>query len=58
MRTASQTLTTRRFGSTDLELTTVGFGAWAIGVGVGHTAGDRRTIRTPSQPSFVPLIAA
>ena len=31
MRTASQTLTTRRFGSTDLELTTVGFDAWAIG---------------------------
>ncbi len=33
MATATQTLTTRRFGSTDLELTTVGFGAWAIGGG-------------------------
>jgi aryl-alcohol dehydrogenase-like predicted oxidoreductase len=33
MRTANQTLTTRRLGRTDLELTTVGFGAWAIGGG-------------------------
>jgi aryl-alcohol dehydrogenase-like predicted oxidoreductase len=33
MPTANQTLTTRRLGSTDLELTTVGFGAWAIGGG-------------------------
>ena len=33
MTTATQTLTTRRLGSTDLELTTVGFGAWAIGGG-------------------------
>ena len=28
-----RTLTTRRLGSTDLELTTLGFGAWAIGGG-------------------------
>ena len=27
------TLTTRRLGSTDMEITTVGFGAWAIGGG-------------------------
>jgi aryl-alcohol dehydrogenase-like predicted oxidoreductase len=33
MTTAVRTLTTRRLGSTDLELTTVGFGAWAIGGG-------------------------
>ncbi len=33
MTTATRTLTTRRLGSTDLELTTVGFGAWAIGGG-------------------------
>jgi aryl-alcohol dehydrogenase-like predicted oxidoreductase len=33
MQTATRTLTTRRLGSTDLELTTVGFGAWAIGGG-------------------------
>ena len=33
MATATRTLTTRRLGSTDLELTTVGFGAWAIGGG-------------------------
>jgi aryl-alcohol dehydrogenase-like predicted oxidoreductase len=32
-QTATRTLTTRRLGSTDLELTTVGFGAWAIGGG-------------------------
>jgi len=28
-----RTLTTRRLGSTDMEITTVGFGAWAIGGG-------------------------
>jgi aryl-alcohol dehydrogenase-like predicted oxidoreductase len=33
MQTATRTLTIRRLGSTDLELTTVGFGAWAIGGG-------------------------
>jgi aryl-alcohol dehydrogenase-like predicted oxidoreductase len=33
MQTATRTLATRRLGSTDLELTTVGFGAWAIGGG-------------------------
>src|ERR1700690_4318483 len=33
MTTATRTLTTRQLGSTDLELTTVGFGAWAIGGG-------------------------
>jgi aryl-alcohol dehydrogenase-like predicted oxidoreductase len=33
MQTATRTLTTRRLGSTDLEITTVGFGAWAIGGG-------------------------
>jgi aryl-alcohol dehydrogenase-like predicted oxidoreductase len=33
MATATWTLTTRQLGSTDLELTTVGFGAWAIGGG-------------------------
>jgi aryl-alcohol dehydrogenase-like predicted oxidoreductase len=33
MATATRTLTTRQLGSTDLELTTVGFGAWAIGGG-------------------------
>jgi aryl-alcohol dehydrogenase-like predicted oxidoreductase len=27
------TLTTRRLGATDMEITTVGFGAWAIGGG-------------------------
>ncbi|MBA3346612.1 MAG: aldo/keto reductase, partial [Gemmatimonadales bacterium] len=27
------TLTTRRLGTTDLALTTVGFGAWAVGGG-------------------------
>src|ERR1035441_8451685 len=33
MATATRTLTTRQLGSTDLVLTTVGFGAWAIGGG-------------------------
>jgi aryl-alcohol dehydrogenase-like predicted oxidoreductase len=33
MTTATRILTTRQLGSTDLELTTVGFGAWAIGGG-------------------------
>ena len=33
MATATRKLTTRQLGSTDLELTTVGFGAWAIGGG-------------------------
>jgi aryl-alcohol dehydrogenase-like predicted oxidoreductase len=33
MQTATRTLTTRRFGSTDLELTAIGLGAWAIGGG-------------------------
>ena len=31
--TATTTLETRRLGTTDLEITTVGFGAWAIGGG-------------------------
>jgi aryl-alcohol dehydrogenase-like predicted oxidoreductase len=33
MTTATRTLPTRQLGSTGLELTTVGFGAWAIGGG-------------------------
>ncbi len=31
----------RRLGTTELEITAVGFGAWAIGGAVGHTVGDR-----------------
>jgi aryl-alcohol dehydrogenase-like predicted oxidoreductase len=33
MTKTQQTLTTRRLGTSDLEITTVGFGAWAIGGG-------------------------
>jgi aryl-alcohol dehydrogenase-like predicted oxidoreductase len=33
MTTATRTLATRQLGSTDLKLTTVGFGAWAVGGG-------------------------
>ena len=43
------TLTTRRLGSTDMDITTVGFGAWAIGGG-GWAFG--------TQPADVPASAA
>src|SRR2546427_2450174 len=33
MRTVSQSLSRQRLGSSDLEITRVGFGAWAIGGG-------------------------
>jgi hypothetical protein len=40
-------LKTTQLGQTDLQITRVGFGAWAIGGGTGSTAGVRRTMQSP-----------
>jgi hypothetical protein len=39
---------TRKLGNSDLHITPVGYGAWAIGGAGWQFAWDRRTIMTPS----------
>jgi aryl-alcohol dehydrogenase-like predicted oxidoreductase len=40
------TLKTAALGETGMEITRVGFGAWAIGGGAGSSAGGRKTTRS------------
>ncbi len=45
-------MTVRQLGESDLHITRIGIGAWAIGGGNGSLVGVRKTMRTPSKPSM------
>ena len=40
----------RKLGNSDLPITRVGYGAWAIGAQAGSSPGDRRTTTNLSPP--------
>lgn len=48
----------RKLGQGGLDITTVGFGSWAVGEAVGPSAGDLRTMPTRFERSFTPSRAA